>query len=159
MKVSKEEIINFTTLCTKFQSIIIISSDQHFYEQLLTNIHNNIEKNIQQITNIFIINTSETKNNPSFYDKFTLTHGSVLSAKEIHDAFCAFENKWHDTSCSICKNLVNIKNELPKFVDVLIVDTNDFISYFEYKKILDTCNCKEQYLVESKNPSSLFNLQ
>ena len=113
----------------------------------------------QEPANVFLVNTTENSPHVSVfpYYNFTLTHGSVLTPPEIHNSFCAFGNKWHDADCSICKNLLNIQHELPKKVDVLIVDTNDFISYFEYKKIIDTCNCKEQYFVESKNQISLFN--
>ena len=158
MKVSREDIINLTKTCIPFQTMVIISSDKHFYEQLLKNINEQFIKNNEKTEppHIFVINTSDNFL-PPFYENFTLTHGSILSPKEIHDGFCAFENKWHELSCGICKSLVNIKNKIPKQIDTLIVDTNDFISYFEYKKIIEQSNCKQQYFVESKNKISLFN--
>jgi hypothetical protein len=158
MKITREELLT-KAFDIKFQTLILISSEQHFYKNLfkmLNQITTQGEQNDKIIANVFLVNTTEKSGDFSFYN-FTLTHGSVLTPTEIHNAFSAFENKWHDADCSICKNLLNIQHELPKQVDVLIVDTNDFISYFEYKKIIDTCNCKEQYFIESKNQISLFN--
>ena len=167
MKITREELLT-KAFEIKFQTLILISSDQHFYKNLFKMLNQITTQEEQEscdtrnnivVTNVFLVNTTENSPHVSVfpYYNFTLTHGSVLTPTEIHNSFCAFENKWHDDDCSICKNLLNIQHKLPKEVDVLIVDTNDFISYFEYKKIIDTCNCKEQYFVESKNQISLFN--
>jgi len=156
MKITRDELLK-KAVDINFQTLILISSDQHFYKNLFSILSQmKIEEKEQIVSKVFVVNTTENSHALPFYN-FTLTHGTILTPTEIHNAFRAFENKWHDIDCSICKNLLNIQHELPKQVDVLIVDTNEFISYFEYKKIIETCNCKEQYFIESKNQISLFN--
>jgi hypothetical protein len=116
------------------RNLLIISSSEKFKNDIL-----NFNEVTSHFSNIYVSNNSLCP--PSYSVKNNIVVGSILTSKEYHNCYntCWNMKVWHGYDCDVCKQIDStyIYNNLPKKIDLAVIDCNDIVNYFEFSKVLD----------------------